>query len=193
MKPSNDETTDDQALPRMGSVMHAFHFQDKQQRERKLKSWQKLNKYLMIPLYRADILPLFGIGKYILLLTTIERKDGKKRRTPLEYRKQGDSFLIFSSMGEKSAWVKNIRASPDKVAIKRGFRKFVPKISFISEKQDKIEILKWYVVNFGKSAEMLFGWNPKTDDPNNTDFSKLEDLLSIIRLDKQYGENVDDS
>jgi len=32
---------------------------------------------------------------------------------------------------------------------------------------------------------MLFGWDPKKDNPETIDFSKLVNLISIIHLEKQ--------
>jgi hypothetical protein len=45
--------------------------------------------------------------------------------------------------------------------------------------------MKWYVVNHGKSAKMLFGWDRKFDDPETTDFSKLLTMITIIRLHRK--------
>jgi hypothetical protein len=42
--------------------------------------------------------------------------------------------------------------------------------------------MKWYVVNHGKAAKMHFGWNPKTDDPETTDFSIMLNLITIIKI-----------
>ncbi|MHA1235296.1 MAG: hypothetical protein ACTSQL_09465 [Promethearchaeota archaeon] len=45
--------------------------------------------------------------------------------------------------------------------------------------------MRWYVVNYGKAAKMLFGWNPKTDDPETADFTNLLKMISIVKLHHQ--------
>lgn len=174
----------DDSLPRLGSIMHSFHFKGTKQKKRKLKSWQKLNKYIVIPLYRSGLFSLLGLGRFILLLTTTNEQ-GRKRRTPLEYRSWKNKTLIFSAMGEKSVWVRNMRARPETVRVKLGFTTYNPLIRFINNEKVKIEILKWYVLNFGKSAKTLFGWDPKKDDLESVDFSNLASLLSIILLERK--------
>jgi len=187
MTPSKEKETQNDELPRPGSVMYDFHFQAEDIKKKKLKKWQKLNKYLMIPLYRARILPLLGFGKYILILKTIGWKSQKIRRTPVEYRKMDGFITIFSAMGEKSAWVQNLRANPDSVLVQKGFHKFKPDLEFITDLNQKIEIMKSYVIKYGKSAKMLFGWNPKEDNLETIDFIPLTNLLSIIKL---YEKNL---
>ena len=171
-------------LPRPGSVMYNFHFKDDQSKRKTLKKWQKLNKYLMVPLYRVKLLPLFGLGKIFLILTTKGWKTGKTRRTPLEYRKYEEDIVIFAARGENATWVKNLRAYPESVTIMLGFHKFKPKIDSISDMQQKIDILKWYITKFGKAAKVLFGWNPKEDTLDNTDLSHLAGLTTIFKLKK---------
>ena len=50
-----------------------------------------------------------------LLLTTIGRKSGEKRTTPLVFLKKGESLLVVGSLGgydEHPAWYLNIAANP---------------------------------------------------------------------------------
>ncbi len=59
---------------------------------------------------------------YCLLLTTIGRKTGQSRITPLIYGTHGDDFLVVASKGgapEHPAWYRNLEANPDvKVQVK---------------------------------------------------------------------------
>ncbi|MFW9877409.1 MAG: hypothetical protein ACFFG0_30335 [Candidatus Thorarchaeota archaeon] len=72
-------------LPRLGSTLYNLNNPDEKIRENTLKKYKRVNKYLVIPLYRIKILLQLGFGKIILLLITIGRRTGKKRRIPLEY------------------------------------------------------------------------------------------------------------
>ncbi|MFX1476881.1 MAG: nitroreductase/quinone reductase family protein [Promethearchaeota archaeon] len=181
MSKSNEINSD---LPRPGSVMFNFHYQEETSKKKMLKRWNRLNKYLMIPLYRIKLLPLLGFGKIILVLKTKGWKTGKVRRTPLEYRRYEDTITIFAARGENATWVKNLRSNPDDVSVFYGFHHFKPRIEFISDIDKKITIMKWYVTKFSKAAKMLFGWDPKKDDLETIDFSKLVNLISIIFLHK---------
>ncbi|MFX1496937.1 MAG: nitroreductase/quinone reductase family protein [Promethearchaeota archaeon] len=184
MSKSNNIEIKNEELPRPGSVLYNFHYQDEASIIKTLKRWKKLNKYLMVPLYRIRFLQLFGFGRIFLILKTKGWKTGKVRRTPLEYRKFEGIITIFAARGENANWVKNLRASPDDISVICGFRHFKPRIEFISEDNRKKLIMKWYVTKYSKAANVLFGWNPKTDDPESIDFSKLTNLISILLLHK---------
>ncbi|HET7667847.1 MAG TPA: nitroreductase/quinone reductase family protein, partial [Mycobacterium sp.] len=47
------------------------------------------------------------------LLETTGRKSGKPRHTPLGGSRVGDQFWLVSEFGEKSQYVKNIKANPN--------------------------------------------------------------------------------
>ncbi len=112
----------------------------------------------------------------------MKSRSGKIRKTPLEYHWINDVITIFSGRGENSDWLKNINANPDDVWVRHGFHSFQAHIEILTIENDKLEIVKWYVTKHRRSAKFLFGWKPKLDDPNTTDFSKLLQIISIIRL-----------
>lgn len=174
--------TNEELLPRPGSPLYKLNHDDENKRKKTLRRWRILNKYLVLPLYRLGIFPLFGFGRIFLVLTTKGRKTGKKRRTPLEYHRIDRVITVFSSRGEAAGWVKNMYASPNHIMVRHGFHSFQPKVEFVTEESQKLEIIKWYVINHRKSANMLFGWNRKLDDPETTDFSKMLNIISIIRF-----------
>jgi len=54
-------------------------------------------------------------GVPTLLLTTVGRRSGKARRTPLIYGRDGDRYLVVASKGgmpEHPAWYENLVADP---------------------------------------------------------------------------------
>ena len=133
MSETNQKKMNHDELPRSGSVIYNFHYQDDSSKKDTLKKWEKVNKYLVIPLYRAKSLPLLGFGKIFILLKTKGWKTGKTRRTPLEYRRYEDKIVIFAARGENATWIKNMRAHPEDVEITLGFHTFKPHIEFVSE------------------------------------------------------------
>jgi len=182
---SNNLDANQDLLPRPGSSLYKINHQDVMIKNKMLKKFKILNKYVVIPLYRLSILPLLGFGRIFLILTTRGRTTEKKRRTPLEYRWIEGTITIFSSRGEDAGWLKNIRVHPDALMVRHGFHRFRPQVEFVTDDDQKLEIMKWYVVNYGKAAKMLFGWIPKTDDPETTDFTNLIKLISIVKLHRQ--------
>jgi deazaflavin-dependent oxidoreductase (nitroreductase family) len=55
-------------------------------------------------------------GAPVMLLTTIGRKSGEERTTPLIYGRSGDDVLLVGSNGgsaEPPAWVRNLEANPN--------------------------------------------------------------------------------
>lgn len=56
--------------------------------------------------------PLMRRLPFQTLLETTGRKSGQPRRTPLDGRLVGNQFWFVSEFGEKSQYVKNIKADP---------------------------------------------------------------------------------
>jgi len=169
-------------LPRRGSPLYNLNHEDENIRKKTLRKWRIANRFLVLPLYRLRIMPLIGFGRIFLILTTKGRITGKKRKTPLEYHRIEGVITIFSSRGEEAGWVKNMRVYPDAISVRHGFHHFQPQLEFVTNEDQKLNVMKWYVVNHGRSAKMLFGWKPKIDDPETTDFSKMLNMISIIRF-----------
>lgn len=172
-------------LPRQGSVLYNLLHSDEKIRKKTLRKFRILNKFVVIPLYRSFILPLLGFGRIFLILTTIGRISGKKRRTPLEYHWVEGIMTVFSGRGEESGWVKNIRVNPQSVWVRHGFLVYPVEVELITNEVEKLNIVMWYVVNHSRSAKMLFGWDKKMDDPEITDLSILNNSVSIIQLSRK--------
>lgn len=51
-------------------------------------------------------------GKVVLLLTTIGRKSGLERVTPLQYEERDGKYYVASARGVQSDWFRNIQANP---------------------------------------------------------------------------------
>ena len=55
-----------------------------------------------------------GIGptRVVMILTTIGRKSGLPRQTPLQYEEVNGDYYIASARGSDADWIKNIRVNP---------------------------------------------------------------------------------
>ena len=56
--------------------------------------------------------PLMRLNPMQTLLETMGRTSGQPRRTPLGGKRVGNQFWLVSEFGEKSQYVKNIKADP---------------------------------------------------------------------------------
>jgi deazaflavin-dependent oxidoreductase (nitroreductase family) len=177
---------EEEEIPRPGSVLYNLLCADDATKEKLLRRFKKLNKYLIIPLYRIKILPLFGFGRIFLLLITKGRISGKKKRTPLEYHRIDKTITVVSGRGENADWLKNMKANPDAVWIKHGFHSFQPRVKFVTDEMEILRLMRWYVTKHKRVAKLLFGWNSKLDDPETADFSKLTQLVVLVQF---YREN----
>jgi deazaflavin-dependent oxidoreductase (nitroreductase family) len=65
----------------------------------------------------------FGPRRSVLLLTTLGRKSGQPRLTPLQFEVVDGEFYIASARGPQSDWFKNILANPN-VHVQVGARQF---------------------------------------------------------------------
>lgn len=63
------------------------------------------------PLVRAVIERGFGVPTYALLETT-GRKSGQRRVVPVANGLDGDTFWLIAGLGERAAFVRNLRADP---------------------------------------------------------------------------------
>lgn len=143
----------------------------------------RLNK-IVIPLYRLRVLPLFGFGRFFLLLTTIGRRTGKTRRNPLEFHRIDGVIHISAARGERTDWFRNIRANPEKVRVQVGFKTFQPGVKIVEDISEKIKFIEWMIEKLPREAKMGFGWNPNEDNLATADLSPLAEFMTIIRLHK---------
>ncbi len=65
--------------------------------------------YLMRLLYRFPL--SLAMGRVVLLLTTIGRKSGLPRVTPLQYEELEGAIYVASARGSRADWFRNILAN----------------------------------------------------------------------------------
>lgn len=73
---------------------------------KRMKHIQKLHRLL----YTIGLGSI--IGRIILLLTTVGRKTGLKRVTPLQYEEIEGKYYLGSARGLQADWVRNIQSNP---------------------------------------------------------------------------------
>jgi deazaflavin-dependent oxidoreductase (nitroreductase family) len=144
----------------------------------------QLKRYnpMIVTFYRFGLLPLFGVGRSVMLLTTKGKKSGKLRSTPIGYFRIGGLLYLFSAWGKNTSWYKNMLANPNDIWIQVGRRKW-PVCAQVLE--DPVEIhclLAQFVAETPAQARYLFGWDPATDRMENADFSPVIEQVLIVRF-----------
>jgi len=71
--------------------------------------------------YAIGLGPL--IGRFVLLLTTIGRRTGLPRVTPLTFEDRGDHVFVASARGSSADWYRNILSNP-RVTVRLARRQF---------------------------------------------------------------------
>ena len=66
--------------------------------------------------------PNAPIGRVVLLLTTVGRRTGRLRVTPLQYEEVGGTIYVASARGARADWFKNLVACPQ-VRVQIGTRR----------------------------------------------------------------------
>lgn len=102
------------------------------------------------------------IGRYVLLLTTVGRKTGKLRHTPLEYEYEAssDRYRIAAGWGGNTDWYRNLRADPH-VTVQVGRRKFAA----LAEPASDREVAEYMLRASQRHPRMDEVWNRWSDRP----------------------------
>jgi len=142
---------------------------------------QTANRYFAF-FYKIRLLPILGMGKQIMLLTTKGRSSQKMRDFPIGYYLIDGTIHVFSGWGKGANWYKNIIANPKDVYLQVGFRRFhaVPEVvEGIEELQHTDE---WFVICCPKVAQRLIGWNPHRDSLETSDFSMMIEKVLVVKF-----------
>ena len=135
----------------------------------------------------------FAHGKgpdFVLLLTTIGRKSGLPRVTPLQYEEVDGLFYVAAARGQRADWFRNIQANPVvEVRLKnRQFRGMGQPIT------DPARIADFLQVRFQRHPYMLGamflaqGWSPRPNRAHLEQYAANRAMV-IIRPDEQGKDN----
>jgi hypothetical protein len=157
--------------------------------KKRTKSFQIFNKILngvVIFLYRIYLLPIFGIGKKIVLVHTVGRKTGKKRTTPvLALWFYTDNLTFYIARGKETHWLKNILATQNhQFKIQKGFKRLNVKGILVTDKEEKFKHLKFYFEEL-KEAKVIFGYEKKKhgDVFETEEFLEILDIIEFLQVE----------
>jgi len=166
--------------PKEGSLM--YNIMNSKGLSRDIKNFKRANKYFVVPLFRLNILQLFGAGFIFVLVRTIGRKSLKRRYTPLEYRKFGDKYYLFASRGKKADWYRNMKAHPEEFRIKHHFFWKKPIFREVESTQEKTKLFKEYCSRYKTASKSFFGYDSKIDSIEDGDFAELSEFTRVIEF-----------
>ena len=133
-------------------------------------------------LYKLRILPLLGLGKRLMLLTTRGRMSNKMRDTPIGYFRIDDGIYVFSGWGKEANWYQNSIAYPDDVYVQIGFRRFRVRPEVVDDSQAIQRIIERLVLQNPRGARSLIGWNAARDQLECADFSLMIEKVLVVRF-----------
>ncbi len=153
------------------------------------KSFHIFNKIMngvLIFLYRIYLLPLFGLGRKIVLVHTVGRKTGKRRTTPvLALWFYTDKLTFYIARGKKAHWLKNILAeNNNEFKIQKGFKRKKVKGILITDAEEKYKHLRFYFEELDE-AQMIFGYNKKKhgDVFETEEFREILDIIEFLQIE----------
>jgi deazaflavin-dependent oxidoreductase (nitroreductase family) len=171
-------------FPRPGTTYHDMICDPKS--KKRFRGLFRFFNMLIAPLYRLGLLPLLGVGKLILLLTTRGRKSGRLRYTPIGYFRYGGAVHFVSGWGTGTDRYENMLAYPDDVHARIGFHRFHARAELVRDREELTRMMKWLVSHHTSGMEgRAMGWDPKRDDPETADFSGMFEKMAIVRLREQ--------
>ena len=129
------------------------------------KSFKAMNKYFMVPMWRAGMGKLFnawpeGMGRYLVLVHK-GRKSGTVYYSPTNYTPVGDDIAVMAGFGEKTDWYQNVLAAGEaEVWLADGWWKVA--VEEISDSPDRIAIFRQLLADTGFAARLFEGIDPNT-------------------------------
>ncbi|MBY9001882.1 MAG: nitroreductase family deazaflavin-dependent oxidoreductase [Candidatus Heimdallarchaeota archaeon] len=161
-------------LPSKGSIVYRHQSGDKKFR----RFTNRLNSFVIF-LYRINFLPLFGVGKKLIILKTVGRKTGKIRRRPVLHKiLYTNKMTLYCARGKNADWLKNIFAAENQVIkIQKGFRRMLVKATLVEPEEEKYKHLIYWCEKF-KDAKNLFGY----DKEEHGDIFETEEFMKLVRM-----------
>jgi deazaflavin-dependent oxidoreductase (nitroreductase family) len=139
----------------------------------------------MVFFYKIRLLPLLGLGKQMMLLTTQGRTSHKQRDFPIGYYLIDGVVHVFSGWGKNANWYKNIIANPQDVFLQVGFDRFQAIPEFVEDSDEKRHAIERLIACCPEGASHLIGWDPQIDKIETADFSQMIDRVMVVRFHKR--------
>lgn len=126
------------------------------------RAFRWLNRGFMVPVLRAGFGPLLvsPFGGYILVLTTLGRKTGRPRHTPVNYALLDGDVYCIAGFGQVADWYRNLAAIPE-VAVQLPAGRIWGRGDTVQDPALRLRVARQVLRNAGL-AGFFFGFNPFT-------------------------------
>jgi len=142
---------------------------------------QASNRFFVF-FYKIYLLPLMGMGKQIMVLSTKGRTSHKMRDFPIGYYCIDGTVHVFSGWGKAANWYKNIIANPNEVYLQVGFRRFHATPEVVEDPTELHKTIERFIICCPKGAQQLIGWDPQHDSLETADFSMMIKKVLVVRF-----------
>lgn len=130
--------------------------------EQERQMFRRLNRFMVL-LFRMGFSRLLNNGpaawgRYLVIIHT-GRKSGQRRRTPVNFAREGDSLYCVAGFGGVSDWYKNLLQTPQcEVWLPEGACRALA----AEEHEDRLRRIRAVLVASGFAAQALGGIDPRT-------------------------------
>jgi deazaflavin-dependent oxidoreductase (nitroreductase family) len=146
----------------------------------------KILKYPPQILYALGLGPIYG--RLVLLLTTMGRKSGLERITPLQYDEIDGKIMIGSARGTSADWYRNILANPNvKVRVKS--RQFEGTAEAISDIEQVADYLEYKLAKRPRMVGMIMKFEGFPDQPTRKDFEAYAANRAMVIISPKIPDN----
>lgn len=137
----------------------------------------------MLTTWRLGLGPLVNslpdhVGR-IMILTTIGRKSGRPRRTPLNYAHVGNEVYCLAGYGPGSDWLKNLQANPSaEVWLPEG--RWKVEASPVTHPVQRGVLLRLVLCESGFATPLFLGFNPH--EASDETIAQACEGIEVMRL-----------
>jgi deazaflavin-dependent oxidoreductase (nitroreductase family) len=134
--------------------------------------------------YAIGLGPL--VGNIILLLTTIGRKSGKPRVTPLQYEEIDGKIYLGAAIGQKADWFRNIQANP-KVEVRVKSRRFSGLAEAITDTKQIADFLEVRLRRHPRMIGAMLRAEGMRMPPERSDLEQYATQLTLVAIKPDKG------
>jgi deazaflavin-dependent oxidoreductase (nitroreductase family) len=128
----------------------------------------------------------FGFGpRFVLLLTTIGRKTGLHRVTPLQYEEQNDIIYVASARGSRADWYRNLAANPNVLVQIKSLR-FRGQAYPINDPTQIADFLNLRLRNHPRMVSAMFKAEGLSTNPTRVELEKFADKIALVAIKRRY-------
>ncbi len=146
-------------------------------KKKKTFSFWKILKYPPQFLYAIGLGPIYG--RVVLLLTTIGRKSGLPRVTPLQYEEINGCIYVASARGTKADWYRNIVADPN-VKIRVKARQFAGAAEPVTDLQRIADFMEYRLTKNPRMIGFIMSREGVSKKPTRIELEKHAEGKALV-------------